>query len=598
MEYLAMPGGRKPPFPTVVGRVYWGRLHHMVRGKLKVFMEPHASCQVQGAMEYMALRNCGAHRVIAEMNGITSVDVPAAEQLVERLEKGEDPVPSEQTGAYRVLAERLRRGGIGIRRNDSEVAFSFLQEKGMRLAMPVPHPWRSSVELSHLPECLEDDGYQRIARANNRLRKLMESGAPESLIKSSHDALLEQIKRYFSLLISRKEVSTRGPRIFSGRTVIVPSRDLSVTQVGLPEEVVWTLFGPLVAGKVGSDAVRRRTAKAEKALSRILAERMILLNRAPTVRETAMLAFHPVRIPHKAIAFHPLVCRWMNVDFDGDQVAFFLPITDKAQADLRTRISVSGHLERDPSLLGSFLPTHEALWGLAWLSRSDAGRASLREALGFLPSMPDGILTASALAAAMRGLLEKQGVAETIAAAEQLFDVGLRAAETSGASLNPFMRIPGIDDRAAVPNAEAEETVASFQDYGDPYIGPQLLAVKTGARGSVQSLMRLAFACNDEVPTPAGENRRIALPRIDGLPPEDFFPLCSSIRKWLAEVYQDVLDIAAQRDRIYLPSGYTVLARAVRSNEPGIVFASAAARGEVDPLQDVDARLFMGLPVT
>jgi hypothetical protein len=597
LEYLTLLSGEKPPFPTVVGRIYWGRLHHMVRSKLKVFMEPHAYCQVQGAMEYMALRNCGAYHVIAEMNGITSVDVPDAKRLAERLERGEDPAPSEETGAYRVLAERLRRAGIEIKRNDGEVAFSFLQNEGMRLAIPVPHPWRSSVELTHLPECPENDGYQKIAESNNRLKKLIESGAPESLIHSSRNALLEQIKRYFSTLISRKEVSTRGPRIFSGRTVIVPSKDLSVNQVGLPEEVAWTLFGPLVAREVGRDSVSRRTSKAENALSRIMAKRMVFLNRAPTVKETAMLAFSPVRIPHKAIAFHPLVCRWMNADFDGDQIAFFLPITEDAQADLRTRLSVSGHLQRDPSLLDSLLPTHEALWGLAWLSRSDAGRESLREVLGFVPAMPDGILTAAALASAVRGLLDKQGLAQTIASAEQLLDLGLAAAESSGASLNPFMRIPGITDKAAVPNAEAEEMLASFRDFGDLDIGPQLLAAKTGARGSLQSLMRLAFGCDDEVPTPSGETRRIAVPRIDGLPPDDFFLLCSSIRKWLAELYQDVLDIAGQRDRIYLPSGYTVLARAVRSDEPGIVFASAAARGEVDPLRDIDARLFMGLPV-
>jgi hypothetical protein len=425
----------------------------------------------------------------------------------------------------------------------------------------------------------------------------MKSGAPESLIESSRDALFEQIRHYFSALIGRKEVSTRGRRIFSGRSVIVPGKHLSVNQVGLPEEVVWSLFGPLVAREVGKDAARRRTGKAEQALSRILAARMIFLNRAPTIKETAMLAFHPVRVPHSAIEFHPLVCRWMNADFDGDQMAFFLPITDVAQADLRERLSVRGHLERDPSLLDGLLPTHEALWGLAWLSLSDAGRESLREVLGFLPGMPDGILSAASFGDAMRTVLEKQGAADTIAAAEKLLDLGLGAAADSGASLNPFMEIPGMSSEGGISRAEAEEIAASFQDYGSLDIGPQLLAVKAGARGSLESLLRLAFSCNDEVPTPSGEKRRITLPRISGLSPEDFFPLCSTIRKWLAEAFQDVLDISAQRDRMYLPSGYTVLARAVKSGDPGIVFASAAARGEVDPLQDIDSRLFMGLAV-
>jgi hypothetical protein len=158
------------------------------------------------------------------------------------------------------------------------------------------------------------------------------------------------------------------------------------------------------------------------------------------------------------------------------------------------------------------------------------------------------------------------------------------------------MRIPGITEGDGISQAEAEEILASSQNYEDLDIGPQLLAVKTGARGSLESLLRLAFSSNDEVPTPTGEKRRITLPRISGISPEDFFPLCSSLKDWLADLYQDVLDIAAQRDRTYLPSGYTVLARAARSQVPGIVFASAAARGEVDPLLDIDARLFMGLP--
>ena len=115
---------------------------------------------------------------------------------------------------------------------------------------------------------------------------------------------------------------------------------------GFPDELCWKLFGPLVAREI-ADAdhpedkplVSPDNPHAVQALDEILARTWIVIHRTPALAPTALLAFHPVRDPHRVIRLNPIVCRWMNTDFDGDQVAFYLPLTPGAQQEAQELLS-------------------------------------------------------------------------------------------------------------------------------------------------------------------------------------------------------------------------------------------------------------------
>ena len=125
--------------------------------------------------------------------------------------------------------------------------------------------------------------------------------------------------------------------------------NLRLDQVGLPAEIAWKLFGPLVARELGnSDDVRARTARAAEALDALMERSWVIINRAPTLTPTCLLAFHPVRLPDPVTRLHPLVCPLLNADFDGDTASVFLPITAAAQCEAGERLSVAAHLARDP----------------------------------------------------------------------------------------------------------------------------------------------------------------------------------------------------------------------------------------------------------
>ena len=125
----------------------------------------------------------------------------------------------------------------------------------------------------------------------------------------------------------------------------------------------------------------------------------VIINRAPTLTPTCLLSFHPVRIPEPVIRLHPLTCPLLNADFDGDTASVFLPVTAAAQREAGERLSVAGHLVRDPGVLESLLPTQAALWGLADLSRSTQGRDEIARLAGADVAAPEGLVTREALLA-------------------------------------------------------------------------------------------------------------------------------------------------------------------------------------------------------
>jgi hypothetical protein len=319
------------------------------------------------------------------------------------------------------------------------------------------------------------------------------------------------------------------------------------------------------------------------------------------------------------VAIHPLLCRWINGDFDGDQVAIVHPLTEAGQTSVREHISVGGHLRRDPELVKTLVPEDESLWGLALLSTTGDGRRRLEEVLGELPFLPEGYVTAAALAAHMRVYLDREGPEATLATLQSLHALGLQAASESGASLDPFMTVPR--GREPLDREQAEEAFAASRDFHDAACGPQLLAVKSGARGKVENLTMLAFsrevsgaweaAIDSGAPLPGSASAaavasvtpshrggpHTARGHLDGLSEGELLQLALEVRRHFWAMANSLHDVARSYAESQHPAGYGILSRAARARSPGIVVASAAASGELDPLADVDARLFMGLPV-
>ncbi|MCX7800349.1 MAG: DNA-directed RNA polymerase subunit beta' [Fimbriimonadales bacterium] len=216
-----------------------------------------------------------------------------------------------------------------------------------------------------------NDLYRRIINRNNRLKKIMEIHAPESIInhekrllQEAVDALIDNGRRSrpvvgsnarplksLSDMLKGKEGRFRknllGKRVdYSGRSVIVVGPHLKLHQCGLPKEMALELFKPFVM-KVLTDSKATTNIKTAKrmvermhpavwdALEQVIREHPVLLNRAPTLHRLGIQAFEPVLVDGKAIQVHPLVCHAYNADFDGDQMAVHVPLSTEAQAEAR-----------------------------------------------------------------------------------------------------------------------------------------------------------------------------------------------------------------------------------------------------------------------
>lgn len=606
---------------SLVGWVYWGLTYHTAAEKIHASVTPDGPSQRQGEMEYYAMRDLGAFATIRETYNTRAAGRPDAGILAERVAAGPvslAPPPSPQWDDAR---RRLAAASIHAELEGETITFCFAQpeENALQLAQPVPHPWLPEREIAAVGLLPGVPGSAGVAEANTRLARMIAGGTPASLRKRATDELGERLRLYFDNLLSSSyadvggfEKATRqsqlrmGARVlFSGRTVLAPSVDMRLDQLGLAEEMAWILFDPLVQRELGSpEEVTARSEQAAKVLDGIMARSWVLLNRAPTFMPTALIAFHPVRIPGRVIRLHPLACPAMNADYDGDQAAVFLPLTKEGQREAADIFSVTRHLRRDPALIRWFTPNHEMAWGLALLSLTPAGREELRQLLGEV-ALPDGLLTHDTLVAALGKRFNPDCADEMLELLQRVMEKGLQVTKNSGASINPFigenMSLPPLpeDDSPQAWNLYAEgllERLAARTDFTDENLGPQLLAVKSGARGVLRSLLQLIGSrgtvtdvCDRQVPI------RHSYP--DGLTPEELFAAVAGARKGLQQLAFDTYRMAYGAREPAKPKGFTVLARAMRAEHPGLVFAHAAATGEVDPLTDPDSRLFVGLPV-
>ena len=269
-----------------------------------------------------------------------------------------------------------------------------------------------------------NDLYRRVINRNNRLKRLVDLGAPEIIVNNEKRMLQESVDSLFdngrrgrpvsgpgnrplkslSDMLKGKQGRFRqnllGKRVdYSGRSVIVVGPQLKMHQCGLPKAMALELFKPFVMKRL-ADLEHAQNVKSAKrmverqrpvvwdVLEEVIKEHPVLLNRAPTLHRLGIQAFEPQLIEGKAIQLHPLVCSAFNADFDGDQMAVHLPLSPEAQAEARVLMLSTNNILKPADGRPVALPSHEMIIGAYYLTMAldglkGEGRAfsSLAEAI-------------------------------------------------------------------------------------------------------------------------------------------------------------------------------------------------------------------------
>ncbi|MBI5833949.1 MAG: hypothetical protein HZB16_16775 [Armatimonadetes bacterium] len=587
MERLSLDGAALE-LPSTVGYVYWGKLYLRAAPALHSQPAGHAG-ERMGWLDHACVRESGCRAIPAEWGGLGSVARLAPGELAELLAAGEPPPLGPPTPWLAALTRRLAVLGIGVEIDSAGLHFGLREpDDALELAEPVPHPWHRDLLLTRLGPW-SGDAWEATLAANARLARLRAEAAPDALLQPARGALASAIEALARRLVRREHLCAGDRVAYSGRAVIAPGGDLCWDQVGLPRDLAEPLFAPLLARSGETD------------LAAVMARHWLLVTRAPAVAASAHVALRPVLVPDRVIRLHALTLMMLNADFDGDQVAVMLPLTAATQAEAAQRLSIGAHLERDSGLLGSLLPPMSARWGLAWLSLTTAGRQQIAHLLGFeLPD--DGHLTRAGLLEAAAQIRLRDGVDGLMGTLDALTRLGFAAARRSGASLAPFAGTtralppqPQDDDRVAWA-AYAEQLVEclrAVEDYANPDLGPQILAVKSGARGTWRFFERMLGG--QLLPDGAAGLTPQRHSQIEGLSPEEYRLRLHSGRSALAMWLQSWTATCTSIREGAGPHGFGVLARACHSAQPGVIFARAALTGECDPLADAASRLFVGV---
>ena len=293
-----------------------------------------------------------------------------------------------------------------------EVVDSFRQSgnKPEWMIMPVipviPPEIRPMVQLDGGRFATSDlnDLYRRVINRNNRLKRLLDLGAPEIIVRNEKrmlqeavDALIDNGRRgrpvtgpgnrplkSLSDMLKGKQGRFRqnllGKRVdYSGRSVIVVGPELKIYQCGLPKKMALELFKPFVMKKLVEDGLAHNIKSAKRMVERVrpevwdvlesvISEHPVLLNRAPTLHRLGIQAFEPVLVEGKALKLHPLVCTAFNADFDGDQMAVHLPLSAEAQAEARFLMLSANNLLKPQDGNPVTVPTQDMVLGSYYLT--------------------------------------------------------------------------------------------------------------------------------------------------------------------------------------------------------------------------------------
>ncbi|MGB8453056.1 MAG: DNA-directed RNA polymerase subunit beta' [Anaerocolumna sp.] len=254
-----------------------------------------------------------------------------------------------------------------------------------------------------------NDLYRRIINRNNRLKRLLELGAPDIIVRNEKrmlqeavDALIDNGRRgrpvtgpgnralkSLSDMLKGKQGRFRqnllGKRVdYSGRSVIVVGPELKIYQCGLPKEMAIELFKPFVMKELVARGTAHNIKSAKKMVERlqsevwdvleeVISEHPVMLNRAPTLHRLGIQAFEPVLVEGKAIKLHPLVCTAFNADFDGDQMAVHLPLSVEAQAECRFLLLSPNNLLKPSDGAPVAVPSQDMVLGIYYLTLQKPG---------------------------------------------------------------------------------------------------------------------------------------------------------------------------------------------------------------------------------
>ncbi|MBQ6544859.1 MAG: DNA-directed RNA polymerase subunit beta', partial [Lachnospiraceae bacterium] len=254
-----------------------------------------------------------------------------------------------------------------------------------------------------------NDLYRRIINRNNRLKRLLELGAPEIIVRNEKrmlqeavDALIDNGRRgrpvtgpgnrplkSLSDMLKGKSGRFRqnllGKRVdYSGRSVIVVGPELKIYQCGLPKEMAIELFKPFVMKELVERGMAHNIKNAKKMVERLMPEvwdvledvitdHPVMLNRAPTLHRLGIQAFEPILVEGKAIKLHPLVCTAFNADFDGDQMAVHLPLSVEAQAEARFLMLSPNNLLKPSDGGPVAVPSQDMVLGIYYLTQLREG---------------------------------------------------------------------------------------------------------------------------------------------------------------------------------------------------------------------------------
>ena len=258
-----------------------------------------------------------------------------------------------------------------------------------------------------------NDLYRRVINRNNRLKRLMDLGAPEvitrnekRMLQEAVDALIDNSSRRSQVTVAASTGQKRvlksiadmlkgkqgrfrqnllGKRVdYSGRSVIVSGPNLKLHQCGLPKHMALELFKPFVINKLierelahnvrgAGRLIEEKIEEVWEILEEVTKDKYVLLNRAPTLHRLGIQAFQPILIEGKAIQLHPLVCGAFNADFDGDQMAVHVPLSKKAQKEAKEIMLSSKNLLKPAVGEPVAVPTQDMVLGCYWMTRIEEG---------------------------------------------------------------------------------------------------------------------------------------------------------------------------------------------------------------------------------
>lgn len=257
-----------------------------------------------------------------------------------------------------------------------------------------------------------NDLYRRIINRNNRLKHLLEINAPEVILRNEKrmlqeavDALIDNSSRSGHTTIAstgqarllksladmlkgkqgRFRQNLLGKRVdYSGRSVIVGDPELKFSECGLPKKMALELFKPFVSAKLlereivynvkqASNLIERGEEEVWQALEEIIQDKLVMLNRAPTLHRLGIQAFKPRLVEGEAIRIHPLACEAFNADFDGDQMAVYVPLSEEAQKETKERVLSGSNLLKPATGMPVVSPRQDMVLGCYWLTNMQEG---------------------------------------------------------------------------------------------------------------------------------------------------------------------------------------------------------------------------------